>query len=106
VRAGATVAVVLAAPGYPGQPEVGGQVHGIPDARAIGALVFCGGVAASPDGGIQTAGGRVLSVVGEGPDLEAAASAAYEAADRITFPGVQLRRDIGRPARVAAGTAP
>jgi phosphoribosylamine--glycine ligase len=106
VRGGATVAVVLAAPGYPGQPEVGGQVHGIPDARAIGALVFCGGVAASPDGGIQTAGGRVLSVVGEGPDLEAAASAAYEAADRITFPGVQLRRDIGRPARVAAGTAP
>ena len=103
VRPGATVAVVLAAPGYPAQPEMGGQIHGIPDARAIGALVFCGGVAPSSDGGLQTAGGRVLSVVGDGPDLESAASAAYEAADRITFPGMQLRRDIGRAARVPAG---
>jgi phosphoribosylamine--glycine ligase len=106
VRSGATAAVVLAAPGYPALPEVGTPVHGIEDARKSGAIVFCGGVAASPDGGLQTAGGRVLTVVGEGPDLASAAAAAYDAADRISFPGRQLRRDIGRPARVAAGVAP
>lgn len=106
VRPGVAVAVVLAAPGYPGLPELGGQINGIPDAKAMGALAFCGGVATSPDGGIQTAGGRVLSVVGDGPDLESAAAAAYEAVDRVTFPGMQLRLDIGRPARVPAGVAP
>jgi phosphoribosylamine---glycine ligase len=106
VHTGATAVVVLAAPGYPARPEVGSQIRGISEARESGAIVFCGGVEASSDGGLQTAGGRVLSVVGTGPDLEAAASAAYGAADRITFPGRQLRRDIGRPARVATGVAP
>jgi phosphoribosylamine--glycine ligase len=109
VRDGASAAVVLAAPGYPGPPDVGARIRGVPQARAAGALVFCGGVAtslddgAAGDEGLRTAGGRVLSVVGEGPDIAAAASVAYAAADRITFTGRQLRRDIGRSARVAAG---
>ena len=47
-------------------------------------------------GHAATAGGRVLVVTGEGPDLAAAADAAYAAADHITFAGRQLRRDIGR----------
>ena len=48
----------------------------------------------------STAGGRVLTVVGRGRDLAAAADAAYEAAGHVTFAGAHLRRDIGR---VAAG---
>jgi phosphoribosylamine-glycine ligase len=41
-----------------------------------------------------------MTVVGRGPDVAAAAGAAYAAAERITFEGKQLRSDIGRP-RVA-----
>ena len=98
----ATAAVVLAAPGYPGTPEVGGRVDGIAAARATGALVFCAGVGDGQDGELVTSGGRVLSVAGRGRDLDSAAAAAYAGADRIAFPGRQLRRDIGRrPAAVA-----
>jgi phosphoribosylamine---glycine ligase len=96
VRAGAAAAVVLAAPGYPGTPTTGALIEGIPAARDAGGLVLCAGVAADADGALVTAGGRVLAVVGEGPDAEAAASIAYRAASHIRFPGVQLRRDIGR----------
>jgi phosphoribosylamine--glycine ligase len=47
------------------------------------------------DGGWETAGGRVLSVVGRGRDLEAARAVAEHAADRIAWPGHQRRHDIG-----------
>ena len=46
------------------------------------------------DGRLVTNGGRVLSVVGTGADLTAAAARAYAAADMIQFDGMQLRRDI------------
>jgi phosphoribosylamine--glycine ligase len=111
VRPVATVAVVLAAAGYPGAPRAGDPIAGIGEAERTGALVFTAGVAdpdaVAPNGTrdipaeLRTAGGRVLTVVGEGPDTVAAARAADEAADRITFAGRQLRRDIGRVAVVA-----
>jgi phosphoribosylamine--glycine ligase len=91
----ATAAVVLAAAGYPGAVRSGDAITGIDDARADGALVFAAGVTGEP-AALRTAGGRVLVVVGEGPDPAAAADHAYRAADRITFAGRQLRRDIGR----------
>jgi phosphoribosylamine---glycine ligase len=106
VQAGARVAVVLAAAGYPEAPEMGAEITGLDAARQDGALVFCAGVAAPRAGVLATAGGRVISVVGEGDTTEAAAMNAYGAADRIQFAGRQLRRDIGReaaPALVAAG---
>ena len=96
---GASVAVVLAAPGYPGRPEIGARITGLDDLarQAPEARVFYAGVAAGPDGSLVTAGGRVLTVVGQGRDMAAAASAAHGAADLVDFPGVQRRRDIGRP---------
>ncbi|EUA51748.1 phosphoribosylglycinamide synthetase, C domain protein [Mycobacterium xenopi 3993] len=39
------------------------------------------------DGAIVSSGGRVLSVVGTGPDLAAARSAAYHILDSIKLPG-------------------
>ncbi|MFN8621002.1 MAG: phosphoribosylamine--glycine ligase [Chloroflexota bacterium] len=111
VRPGATTAVVLAAAGYPGAVRSGDPIEGVADARADGALVFAAGVAEAPadagaPGALRTNGGRVLVVVGEGPDAAAAADAAYRAADRITFAGRQLRRDIGRaPATLTPGAA-
>jgi phosphoribosylamine--glycine ligase len=92
-----TVAVTLAAAGYPESPRTGDEIRGIAAARASGALVFGAGVDNDTEGSLVTRGGRVLTVVGRGPDLGSAADQAYEAADRISFAGKQRRRDIGRP---------
>ena len=91
----AAVGVVLATPGYPERAEKGAPIEGIPEAEADGAVVFYAGVARREDR-LVTAGGRVLTVVAVGGDIGEAADAAYRAADRITFSGRQLRRDIGR----------
>jgi phosphoribosylamine--glycine ligase len=91
---GATVAIVLAAPGYPDRPRVGDPIGGIEAAAATGALVFHAGTTRDADGTVRTAGGRVLAVVGRGADLAAARDAAVDAADRIEAPGLQWRRDI------------
>jgi phosphoribosylamine--glycine ligase len=100
----ATVAVVLAAPGYPDRPETGAPIEGIGDAEEEGALVFHAGVARR-NGGLVTAGGRVLTVVGSGRTVEDAAGAAYHAAGRITFAGRQMRRDVGRAPAAAGAVA-
>ena len=52
------------------------------------------GLRVSVDGAVVTAGGRVLNVTALAGDAAAARAAAYAAADRITFEGRQLRRDI------------
>ncbi|HXX60007.1 MAG TPA: phosphoribosylamine--glycine ligase [Candidatus Sulfotelmatobacter sp.] len=95
----ACAAVVLAAAGYPARPRGGDPIGGLADARAAGGLVFTAGVAGAA-GGLRTAGGRVLTVVGRGHDPAAAADAAYAAAGHVAFAGAHLRRDIGR---VSAG---
>ena len=69
---------------------------GIAEARAAGALVFEAGTAHRADGTPETRGGRVLTVVGLGPDGVAAAAEAYRAADLVRFRGRQYRTDIGR----------
>jgi len=43
----------------------------------------------------MTASGRVLAVVGRGADLATARAHAERAADRIAWPGMQRRHDIG-----------
>lgn len=89
-REGAAVVVVLAAENYPGRPRLGDVVIG---AEAEG--VLHAGTARRDDGAIVSSGGRVLSVVGTGPDLAAARSAAYHILDSIKLPGGHFRSDIG-----------
>ena len=54
-----------------------------------------GAAAARDDGAIVSSGGRVLSVVGTGPDLAAARTAAYTLTKSIRLPGSHFRSDIG-----------
>ena len=100
---GWSVAVVLASAGYPHQPRTGDQIRGIDEAIDTGALVFHSGTRRNADGVWETAGGRVLTVVGRGADLGGARDAAERAADLISWPGMQRRRDIA--AGVAVGAA-
>jgi len=88
------VCVVLASKGYPGSYEKGKVISGLDDAKKIeGATVFHAGTAFG-DSGIATSGGRVLGVTATGPDIKAARDLAYRAVDRISFEGMQYRKDI------------
>jgi phosphoribosylamine---glycine ligase len=92
----AAVTVVLAAPDYPARSDYRGEpIEGIEDAAAAGALVFHAGTALH-GGNLVTNGGRILNVVGLGDSVEQARTAAYEAAGRIHFDGMQYRTDIAR----------
>lgn len=95
VRPETSVAIVMAAPGYPADPRLGGVIHGIEDAEAAGARVFHAGTARGPNDLLVTSGGRVLAVVAGGADADTARRTAFAAAERITFEGAQMRRDIG-----------
>ena len=69
-----SIAVVLAARGYPGEPLRGSEIRGLERAEAVpGVQVFHAGTDATADGRILAAGGRVLTVCATGADLRAAA---------------------------------
>jgi phosphoribosylamine---glycine ligase len=96
---GAAVCVVLAAEGYPGSPRVGDVIDGLDEVQGIeGIEVFFAGVADSGDGRLRTAGGRVLAVTAVGSSIGAARRRAYDAAGRISWPGMQYRQDIAERA--------
>ncbi len=88
-----SLGVVMAAADYPGTPRKGDVIDGL-DADLGGAKVFHAGTA-EQDGKIVTSGGRVLCVVARGETVRAAQQAAYAAVDKISWNGVQYRRDIG-----------
>jgi phosphoribosylamine--glycine ligase len=104
----AAVGIVLAAAGYPGSPRRGDPIDGL-DAAGLGdTLVFHAGTERDGEGAWRTNGGRVLTVVGRGPDLAAAREAAEAAAARIAWPGLQRRTDIAAslPSAPVAPVAP
>ncbi|HZA10340.1 phosphoribosylamine--glycine ligase [Mycobacterium sp.] len=86
---GAAVVVVLAAENYPGRPRVGDVIHG-----AEGDGILHAATARRDDGALVSTGGRVLSVVGTGPDLSAARAAAYQKIESIRLPASHFRHDI------------
>ncbi|MGN7454753.1 phosphoribosylamine--glycine ligase [Paenibacillus pasadenensis] len=100
----AAVCVIAASEGYPGSYPKGRPISGLEAAKEAGALVFHAGTA-EKDGQIVTSGGRVLGIVGLGRDIAEARERAYEAADRISFEGMQRRSDIAMKALKAAGQA-
>jgi phosphoribosylamine--glycine ligase len=88
-RDGAAVTVVVAAEGYPERPRTGDPITGADTEGVLHA-----GTALDPDGGLVSAGGRVLAVTGVGPDLAAARQAAYERVAGIRLAGAHWRTDI------------
>jgi phosphoribosylamine--glycine ligase len=90
--------VVLASRGYPESSESGQPIAGVDRAEAIpGVSVYHAGTA-QRDGQLVTAGGRVLTVVGEGDDFADAIARAYAGVRHISFDGMHYRHDIGRKA--------
>jgi phosphoribosylamine--glycine ligase len=98
------VGVVLASGGYPDSYDTGRVIHGLDAAEAVpGVNVFHSGTVARGSE-IVTAGGRVLTVVGTGNDYETAIARAYDAAGKISFEGMQYRRDIAAKTRTKQTT--
>jgi phosphoribosylamine--glycine ligase len=95
VRAGpgASVTVVLAAARYPEAGDRGTPIDGVGSAEAAGAFVFQAGTALH-DGQLLTNGGRILGITARRDNLAAARTAAYAAADLISFVGLRRRDDI------------
>ena len=95
VSGDSAVTVVCAAPGYPQDPKLGDPITGLEAALTEpGVEVFCAGVARGPEGGLVTAGGRVLAVTGRGADVDAARACAYRGVRHLSWPGIHHRSDI------------
>ena len=95
-----SMAVILAATGYPGTPRKGGAIANLDAAQAMdGVTIFHAGTArdgTARDGDqLVASGGRVLAVTALGEDLRDAATRAYRAIAAIDFPDGFHRRDIG-----------
>jgi phosphoribosylamine--glycine ligase/phosphoribosylaminoimidazole synthetase len=92
IREGSALGVVLASSNYPNTPRTGDVITNLPSTNPL-CSVFHGGTE-TQNGNLVTAGGRVLTCVGVGATLEEARTHAYVTASRISFDGVQMRRDI------------
>jgi phosphoribosylamine--glycine ligase len=91
----ASLTVVMAANGYPGEPKTGTEIRGLARANAVpGVKVFHAGTALR-DNKIIATGGRVLGVTARAPTVALAQRRAYDAIDAIDWPGGFCRRDIG-----------
>ena len=94
----ASVTVVVAAEGYPAAPRTGVEIGGLEEIAA-GDLaesvhVLHAGTTWADDGRLVSSGGRVLSVVALGEDLEQARARAYAAVDLVGLEGGHHRTDI------------
>ena len=97
LKPGASATVIAASGGYPGKYASGLPITGLESSSDNGVIVFHAGTAIK-DGRLVTAGGRVLAVTAEAPDLSDALDRIYARMKTISFEGMQYRRDIGHRA--------
>ncbi|ELJ8586540.1 phosphoribosylamine--glycine ligase [Vibrio cholerae] len=90
----ASIGVVLAAGGYPGDYAKGEVISGLPTQESAGQKVFHAGTE-TKDGQVVTNGGRVLCATALGNTVLEAQQRAYQLADQINWNGMFCRRDIG-----------
>jgi phosphoribosylamine--glycine ligase len=91
----AACAPVAVAQGYPGSYRKGEAITINPQGlKQLEAKLFIAGAQRTATG-LQTSGGRVLSVCALGANAEEARIKAYEALDFINFEGMSYRKDIG-----------
>ena len=90
----ASLGVVMAAGGYPGDYRKGDVIAGLPTAETPDMKVFHAGTA-ERGGQVVTSGGRVLCVCALGDSVAAAQARAYEQVRTIKWNGAYYRNDIG-----------
>jgi len=93
IEDGTCICVVLASGGYPGSYEKGKLIKGIEDISSD-TLIFHAGTQ-KEDNVYYTGGGRVLSVVSRGKDIQEAVNKVYKEVRKIDFENMHYRTDIG-----------
>lgn len=88
----ATATVILVSGGYPGSYEKGKVIQGVEAVKD--SLVFHAGTRIE-DGRLLTNGGRVLAITSYGETFKDALATSLANAEKVTFEGVNYRRDIG-----------
>jgi phosphoribosylamine---glycine ligase len=92
------VCIVVAAKGYPDEPETGKAVKGLEALAGENDVVVYHAATANREGRVTTVGGRVLGVTALAANLDAAVARAYESVAKISFDGMFYRKDIGQRA--------
>jgi phosphoribosylamine--glycine ligase len=95
-RDAAAVGVVIAAPGYPDAPLLGGRLEGAePSGPGDDGPLLCfhGGTQRS-NGTYRASGGRVVTFVGVGSELADARRTAYAGVDGCALQGEQHRAEV------------
>ncbi|MCI0517952.1 MAG: phosphoribosylamine--glycine ligase [Woeseiaceae bacterium] len=93
----ASLGVVMAAGGYPGEYRRNDAISGLFDADGEDCKIFHAGTAVDDDR-IVTSGGRVLCVVGLGDTVGEARDRAYAGVGHIQWADAYYRKDIGHRA--------
>ena len=83
---------MLVSGGYPEIYEKGKEINGLQSID--GAIVFHAG-AKNKGNKVVTSGGRVMAVTAFGKDYKQALSKSYKAVSKISFEGMNFRRDLG-----------
>lgn len=90
-KQGSACCVVLASKGYPAHYETGKVI----ELKQSKAKAFIAG-AEQKDGKLVTTGGRVMSLVYTGSNLEEAIKNTYDELNTVSFDGMYYRHDIGK----------
>ncbi len=94
---GSAACVILASKGYPNKAQTGDIIYGLTEANQSNNVeIFHAGTAKNDNGDFITAGGRVLGVTATGENLSEALNSAYEAVNKVSWDGMQFRKDIGK----------
>jgi phosphoribosylamine--glycine ligase len=98
IQPGCSVCVIAAAEGYPGTIRKGDAIES--SLHTSDSLqLFHAGTERDADGRCRTSGGRVLAVVAQAGDFDAAFERAYDGLAQVRFEGITFRRDIGHQVR-------
>jgi len=90
--------VIAAAQGYPGEIRQGDPIEGTL-ASSDDLQLFHAGTRRLEDGRCVSSGGRVLAMVAQADDFDAAFAQAYAGLEQVRFTGMTFRRDIGHQVR-------
>ncbi|POT55331.1 phosphoribosylamine--glycine ligase [Citrobacter amalonaticus] len=91
----ASLGVVMAAGGYPGDYRTGDVIHGLPLEEAADGKVFHAGTRVADSDRVVTSGGRVLCVTALGDTVAEAQKRAYALMTDIHWDDGFCRKDIG-----------
>lgn len=90
--------IVLASGGYPENYEKGKEITGIENVEQDKDIVIFHAGTKIIENKLLTNGGRVLGISAVGENLQEALDKAYKAIEKISFEGMQYRKDIGKKA--------